>query len=338
MQSILAFGNGNEPGLAALMKLGPTESESQRILDAMYAKKYIKQKPGAVSKQDSLKFLLDNPTQMISFTTADDNDTTEIMAFEKGRVVSKKKTRKKNEEKFSPRKGSSAFIANREHFVRYEPGKKIEQPGWEGHYIVEQAIGIGKYGEVYKVKEMWERRGATSAQQKTEVIGILAMKCVNMSKMAKLNDPEDDEHLNLCQEASLMAKVGSHVNVNMLRRVMQFEDTFLVLLDLVEGENLQHLVSSNMLYADADPAELVQRLLKLALQLANALEHCHSKKILHQDVKPANVMIHKPGTKWLLKLADFGLSAEGTIEVLLGVGLPIPGGVGRRLGVGSRFG
>jgi len=44
-------------------------------------------------------------------------------------------------------------------------------------------------------------------------------------------------------------------------------------------------------------------------QLSNALSYLHSKQIIHRDIKPENILI---GVYGILKLADFGWSAEGT--------------------------
>ena len=51
--------------------------------------------------------------------------------------------------------------------------------------------------------------------------------------------------------------------------------------------------------------------LEIARQVASALDYAHEQKILHRDVKPANVMIEtKPGGRLVARVLDFGLAAE----------------------------
>ena len=41
------------------------------------------------------------------------------------------------------------------------------------------------------------------------------------------------------------------------------------------------------------------------MQIAKALEHAHSRGIVHRDIKPHNIMILKDGS---IKVADFGIA------------------------------
>ena len=45
---------------------------------------------------------------------------------------------------------------------------------------------------------------------------------------------------------------------------------------------------------------------KIMYQMINAIAHCHSRRIIHRDIKPNNILITKDGET--VKLADFGLS------------------------------
>ena len=46
---------------------------------------------------------------------------------------------------------------------------------------------------------------------------------------------------------------------------------------------------------------------KYIYQMANALSYCHSKKVIHRDVKPEDLLLHMKGD---LKIADFGWSVH----------------------------
>lgn len=52
---------------------------------------------------------------------------------------------------------------------------------------------------------------------------------------------------------------------------------------------------------------LLSVLFQYIMELADALNYCHSKKVIHRDIKPENLLL---GANGELKIADFGWSVH----------------------------
>jgi hypothetical protein len=119
----------------------------------------------------------------------------------------------------------------------------------------------------------------------------------------------------LCREASIMLDLNwpkPHPNVLQVEFVWYEHrlNDILFLTELVDGGTLQDWISDERLYAGS-MEEQQGRLMRVAHRLASGLQHLHERGILHQDIKPANVLMTKEGR---LVLADFSISAKGTCE------------------------
>ena len=97
----------------------------------------------------------------------------------------------------------------------------------------------------------------------------------------------------------------SHPNIVSVYDVSHSDDVEYIVMELIDGITLkQYLQKKSVL----EPSEV----LDFTIQIAKALEHAHSKGIIHRDIKPQNIMLLKDG---MIKVADFGIaSLENDME------------------------
>ena len=145
-----------------------------------------------------------------------------------------------------------------------------------GPYEVIGALGAGGMGEVYKARDM--RLDRTVA--------------VKVLPPALAEDPEFRHRFD--REARTISQL-SHPHICTLYDV---GDGFLVM-EYLEGETL-----ADRLGRGALP---VNEALRIAIQVADALDKAHHAGIVHRDLKPGNIMITGSGAK----LLDFGLAKPG---------------------------
>ena len=99
------------------------------------------------------------------------------------------------------------------------------------------------------------------------------------------------------REARAVSKL-SHPHICTLHDVGHQDGVDFLVMELVEGETLEHRLTRGPL-----PPE---QAIRFAAQIADALAKAHKLGIVHRDLKPSNVMLTKTGAK----LMDFGLAKE----------------------------
>ncbi|MGD2251978.1 MAG: protein kinase, partial [Anaerolineales bacterium] len=165
-----------------------------------------------------------------------------------------------------------------------------------GRYRVDAPIGRGGMAEVYKV---WD----------TERSVYLAMKLLR-------EDLADDKVFmrRFQREAKTLAKL-QHPNIVRFYGLEEHKYLAFILMDYVDGEPLRRAIRKA---AGPMPEPSVAEVFKA---LCAALGYAHKQGMVHCDIKPGNVMIHKNGT---VLVTDFGIArmTDAATATMVGFGTP----------------
>jgi serine/threonine protein kinase len=150
-----------------------------------------------------------------------------------------------------------------------------QAPANIGEYRLVECIGQGAMGSIFLARDTLLERD-------------VALKVLTAKQLT------DDERALFLREARALARV-SNPHVVMVYRVGEFEGQAYLVTELVQGQSLE-----------AMPKPIAwQRALAFGIGIARGLAAAHRKKVLHRDVKPANVMVSVDGD---VKVVDFGLA------------------------------
>jgi eukaryotic-like serine/threonine-protein kinase len=155
----------------------------------------------------------------------------------------------------------------------------IERGTRIGAFEIQESLGAGGQGEVYKARDI--------RLDRTVAIKILPKQIAN--------DPERKQRFE--REAQTIAKLN-HAHICILHDVGHDGGIDYLVMEYVDGETLAQRLSRG-------PLPLNQAV-ELAMQIGDALDKAHRRGVVHRDVKPSNIMIAKSGAK----LMDFGLAKQ----------------------------
>ncbi|MCF0121486.1 MAG: serine/threonine protein kinase, partial [Oscillospiraceae bacterium] len=142
-----------------------------------------------------------------------------------------------------------------------------------------------------------------------ERIGTGGMACVYKARCHRLNRlvavkilkdefVDDAEFRRRFRTESQAVAMLSHPNIVSVYDVSRSGDTEYIVMELVEGITLKQYINRKGVLGWKES-------LHFAIQIAKALQHAHSRGIIHRDIKPHNIMILKDGS---VKVTDFGIA------------------------------
>ncbi len=165
-----------------------------------------------------------------------------------------------------------------------------------GKYIAKRKLGTGAWAIVYQ--------GLHQALNKTIAI-----------KMLKHQMAMDEEFsAKFIKEAEIIAGMN-HPNIVHVYDIESLYATHFIIMEYLEGESLKQVLKRTGMLS---PEQTVTYL----LQICAGLDYAHNLDIVHQDIKPDNILVQGDGT---VKILDFGLACptgsenfemEGTIQYM----------------------
>ncbi len=149
----------------------------------------------------------------------------------------------------------------------------------DNRYEILEVIGTGGMAVVYKAR----------CHRLNRLVAIKILKDDNL---------EDEDFRRRFHAESQAVAMLSHPNIVNVYDVSTSVMADYIVMELIEGITLkQYMAKKGMLNW--------KETLHFAMQIAKALEHAHSKGIVHRDIKPHNVMVLKNGS---VKVMDFGIA------------------------------
>lgn len=154
-------------------------------------------------------------------------------------------------------------------------------------YRIVRIIGVGGMAVVFEAVDIVMKRAVAVKMLKEEMAG---------------DSQAVERFVNESHAVSMLA----HPNIVAIYDVAVRADVKYIVMERVDGITLKN-------YMNQHGPMPTRELLKYTMQILRALEHAHSKGIIHRDIKPQNIMLVRNGN---IKVADFGIAKLPTHDTV----------------------
>ena len=165
--------------------------------------------------------------------------------------------------------------------VRFNPGEKFG-----ARYTIIEEIGRGGMGRIYKAED--------------HELGITVV-----LKIIRPDLSSRPQMVEQFRKETLLGRSISHENVVRIHDLGEINKVKYISMDFIKGENLFELIQTSGTLSLAT-------CFQIAIQVCRALKAAHQKGIVHQDLKPQNIMIDNSGRVFV---TDFGLAKSASASI-----------------------
>jgi hypothetical protein len=167
-------------------------------------------------------------------------------------------------------------------------GKHLHKAEEIGSYRLEELLGEGGMGKVWRARHHMLARPAAVKQIRPEVLGFDGARREEVIRRFE-------------REAQVTATLKSPHTINLYDFGISDEGTFYYVMELLEGLNLD-------VYVKRFGPVSAERAVYMLRQACHSLQEAHNKHMIHRDIKPANIYICRMGLDCdFVKILDFGL-------------------------------